>query len=429
MSLPGLPHELLLSICELLEKTRYINSLAQTNNQLYWHLNSYLYSVDVRATKGLALTWAAQHGLRRTAWLSLVEGADIESSRMGTIPHALRDLGFGHLPISLTPLQTALCYGSDSVARLLINHGAISSSSYPRQLSSCTNVHMAAAMGNIPTLKTLIDQGMDVNALDRRLRTPLHYAVTTQYRNWLEQAHVVMLLLSNNADPMAEDIEGTRPVSIGKKCTNPVFKLLCEKCTAIEAYEISLQDPQLFATWRRAKERCEEVASVEEKEEALWAEERREKQLAIARAKRDRNRNNKKRRTAAKRSMVRNKSPEREETSGKGETRDANRIYKLGAVGQRTAQSTINEESTLDNTRSETMDTAREAWSRMREEADQRRRSTMLLNTECDHPSGLWRCSTRKTCRFCGISMKGLFLCTDCESAICVRCNSEKSHI
>jgi hypothetical protein len=428
MSLPDLPHELLLSICELLGKTRYINSLAQTNNQLYWHLNAYLYSMDVRATKGSALTWAAQQGLRRTAWLSLTEGADIEASRMGTIPHPLRDLGFGHLPISLTPLQVALCYGSDSVARLLLNHGAISSSSYPRQLSSCTNIHMAAAMGNTAALKILIDQGMDVNACDRRLRTPLHYAVTTMYRNWLEQAHVVMLLLSNNADPMTEDIEGTRPVSIGRKRSNPVAKLLCEKRT-VEAYEISLQDQQLFVMWRMAKERCEAVALVEEKEEALWAEERKEKQLAIARTKRDRNRKNKKKRHAAKHRMVRDKSPEREEASGRGETRNANRIYEIGVAGQRAAQYTIKEESTLDSTRSETMDAAREAWSRMREEADQRRRSTTLPNTECDHPSGLWRCSARKSCRYCGISMKGLSFCTDCESAICMRCNSEKSQI
>jgi hypothetical protein len=101
--------------------------------------------------------WATQRGLRRTAWLSLAEGADIEALNVVTIPRLLRCLGFGSMSACLTPLQIALCYRSDSVARFIINRGAITSSSYPPELCSCTNLHIAAAMGLTSTLKTLID--------------------------------------------------------------------------------------------------------------------------------------------------------------------------------------------------------------------------------------------------------------------------------
>lgn len=118
------------------------------------------------------MRWAAKHGSRRTAWLSLVEGANIEALDLEMIPNGLKCLGFHSRSTYLTPLQTALCYGSDSVARTLIHHGAISSSTYPTELGNCTNLHMAAGMGLTFALKILIDQGMDVEVQDIQLRTP-----------------------------------------------------------------------------------------------------------------------------------------------------------------------------------------------------------------------------------------------------------------
>jgi hypothetical protein len=110
MSLPALPLELLLEIGKLLERFGYINALARTNKRLYWHLNNHLYFLDVQVTGGSALMWATQRGLRRTAWLSLAEGADIEALNVVTIPRPLRCLGFGSMSACLTPLQIALCY-------------------------------------------------------------------------------------------------------------------------------------------------------------------------------------------------------------------------------------------------------------------------------------------------------------------------------
>ena len=168
MSLPDLPHELLLSIGDLLDRCRDINALARTNRQLYWHLNSYLYRLDMQATGGSVLIWAAKRGLKRTAWLSLAEGASIEAPHAVTMPPALGCLGFDSMTTYLTPLQIALCYGSDSVARLLIKLGAISSLFYPPELCSCTSLHMAAVMGLTSVMKILVAQGTYIDACDKQ---------------------------------------------------------------------------------------------------------------------------------------------------------------------------------------------------------------------------------------------------------------------
>ncbi|PVH91543.1 ankyrin [Periconia macrospinosa] len=272
MSLPNLPRELLLSISDILHRLRYINTLAQTNRRLYWQLNSYLYSLDVHATGGSALAWAAQSGLRKTAWLSLAGGANTEAVNPITIPRSLECLGFRYTSIYLTSLQIALSHRSDSVARLLINHGALPSPVFPPKMCSRTNIHIAAAMGLTSALKIMINQGADVGARDGCLRTPLHYTVAIQGRNSLEQARVVMLLLSNNADPETEDAQGRSPISMGKKRSNPVAKILSGKGAIIEAYEISLRDQETFEAWRILKEN---------REEATWAAEKKTGQLSV----------------------------------------------------------------------------------------------------------------------------------------------------
>lgn len=365
--------------------------------------------------------WAAQRGLKRTAWLSLAEGADIEVSNVVTIPRPLRYLGFGSTSTCLTPLQIALCYGSDSVAKFLINHGAMSSSSYPPELCSCTNLHMAAAMGLTSTLKTLIDQGMNVEARDKQLRTPLHYAVTMRHQNSLEQARVVMWLLLNNADPRTEDSQGRRPVSIGKKRSNPIVKMQSEKGAVVKAYEISLQDQKLFEMWK------------ERQEEAAWAEEKKEKRLAIERAKRERDCEKvKKKRAVAEQRVAIGKSREQEEMARRKEAQKVAQKYAKERADELVAgQKIVEEEAKIEKVRSERRDAAREAWCRMRKEADQRSRVTskpdLLTKPECSHASGLWKCRARKTCQPCGISAKSLSFCTDCGFVTCMRCNLGKA--
>jgi hypothetical protein len=55
-----------------------------------------------------------------------------------------------------------------------------------------------------------------------------------------------MLLLANNADPNKEDLEGVDLVSIRKRRSNLVVRMLLEKGAAVRAYGISSQDQELF---------------------------------------------------------------------------------------------------------------------------------------------------------------------------------------
>ena len=101
-----------------------LNALVRVTKRLYWHLNDYLYRFDVRTTGGSALTWAARRGLKRTAWLSLSEGAEIEATQQVLIPRPLKCLGFKCAATFLTQFQIALCYGSEHIASLLVDRGA-----------------------------------------------------------------------------------------------------------------------------------------------------------------------------------------------------------------------------------------------------------------------------------------------------------------
>jgi hypothetical protein len=231
-----------------------------------------------------------------------------------------------------------------------------------------------------------------------------------------------MRLLLNNADPRTEDSQGRRPVSIGKKRSNPIVKMLSEKGVVVEAYEISLQDQELFEMW---KERQEE----ERREEAAWTEEKKEKQLAVERAKRERDREKvKKKRIAVEQRVAIRESQEQEEMARRREAQKVTQNYaKERADELVVAQKVVEEEARIEKAQSERHDAAREAWSRMRKEADQRSRVTTKLDLrtkpDCSHPSGLWKCRARKTCQYCGISAKSLSFCTDCGFVICMRCN------
>jgi hypothetical protein len=418
MSLPNLPHELLLSISDVLEKFRYINALNRTSKRLYSHLNHHLYSLDVRTRGGSALRWAAKHESKHTARLSLAEGADIEALDLVTIPCRLRCLGFYSRLTSLTPLQTALCYGSDSVATTLIHHGAICSSPYPTELGNCTNLHMAAATGLTFALKILVDRGLNVEALDMQLRTPLHYAATTQPRNSLDKARVVMLLLANDANPEKKDSRGLRPISIGKRRSNVVVRMLSESGAATQAYETSLQDQELFRVWRIAKKR---------REETEWAEKLKEKQLDVQRTTREWSRRKEKTKVTAEQRSIATRSQEREGM----ERQNSQSIVQACAKDQihqlAAAQRVVETKEVVEFAWPKRQEAAREEWSRLRKEADQRIRVTnvpdLLTKANCKHISGLWRCRTRKTCQSCGISAKMLSLCTDCGVVLCTQCS------
>ena len=429
MTLPDLPYELLLSIINLFNGFCDINAIVRVNKRLYWHLNDYLYRLDVLSTGGSALVWAAKRGLKRTAWLSLSEGAHTEALHRVKIPGPLRCLGFGNVTTSLTPLQTAICYGSESVARYLIDHGADSLPSYPTELCSCTSLHMAGAMGLTSVLKALIDQGINVEARDIQLRTPLHYALTVQHLEWPEQGRVVMWLLAKNADPGTEDSQKRRPSSFGKKCSNPFVRMLFKKGVEVATYETLFYDHEVFEIRRVVKERHEEKA---------WAKERKDKQLARERAvlvvaKRQRGREAaRKKRAATEQRMAVVRSQEQKKLARRTEALERElQSARENADKLIHAQRVVEEEARIENVRLERQEALREAWSKVRKDADQRSQATtksdLRAKSDCSHVSGLWRSKVRTTCQSCGRFVKLLSVCPDCGFEVCKQCSSGKA--
>ncbi|PLN86075.1 ankyrin repeat-containing domain protein [Aspergillus taichungensis] len=74
-----LPHELLLLIARYLPSQKDINSLVQTNRQLYALLNVFLCKFNIRHHRSSALTWAARNGKNDLIKRMLDAGASIAS--------------------------------------------------------------------------------------------------------------------------------------------------------------------------------------------------------------------------------------------------------------------------------------------------------------------------------------------------------------
>jgi ankyrin repeat protein len=88
-----------------------------------------------------------------------------------------------------------------------------------------TDLHYAASNGDVSAVKTLLDQGRDLNAFDDVGFTPLHHAANN------EHLEVVSLLLSAGADVNAHDEPhiGNNPIGeIAGKCSFEIAKILVD---------------------------------------------------------------------------------------------------------------------------------------------------------------------------------------------------------
>jgi ankyrin repeat protein len=125
-----------------------------------------------------------------------------------------------------TPLHYAAYHHQTQKAQFLLARGANSKTTGNNDE---TPLHLTcASYGNVRDIvRLLLDDGAAVDALDNRRNTPLHWAVGINHdRNFLDQGNLeaVDCLLSNGANPHAENKTGLSPLDFAWRCRRPEFK-------------------------------------------------------------------------------------------------------------------------------------------------------------------------------------------------------------
>ena len=375
MPLLNLADELLLLVAENLSTLRDLNGFTRTSDRLYLLLNDYLYRIDAQRVESSALLWAAEHGLEKTAELSLAEGADCEAIardiRRSSRRRPIRKFHFDEhssittqLLTSLTPLQLAIDHKHELVARLLIEHGADVRKAYPLRMAKCSPLHLASANGLAATVQLLLDKGAKLEAKDEEGQTPLHYTVKPNRNRPRGRGSMktVICLLENGARYGTRDRSGRRP-----------------------------QDLVGTMWWR----------SEQEQQEDSWAEKRIKQLLEAKEAQRivekwDRDRESARKKSIAAANVLRKKVVERKrerhlndclkEEAQRKETEEKvqTTAEEIEAAGKRAGEARVLEVSVR-----ERQDAARENWSKLREQAEQRAR---VLGTGKRHRL-FWLCS------------------------------------
>ncbi|AGJ98777.1 Ankyrin repeat domain protein [Wolbachia endosymbiont of Drosophila simulans wNo] len=104
-----------------------------------------------------------------------------------------------------TPLHIAIRYGHKEVAEFLLNEGANINALERRKW---TPLHTAVKSGKMEVAELLLDRGANVNAVDNLDMTPLHFALK------YNREELVRLLLDRGANVNSVDKKGRTPLSI-----------------------------------------------------------------------------------------------------------------------------------------------------------------------------------------------------------------------
>lgn len=186
MSLFSLPVELVQLIATFLDSEADINSLAQTNSLNYARLNAFLYQHDVQRSESSALIWAAKHGRKTTAHLSLRHGANTAATGSW---------------LGMTPLCWAAHNEDVSMAVLLLQDGGVNINARCSDSRRWTPLSFAAAQGSEDMVRLLLaDERTDVEAKDSRGLSPAFLAAS--------KGHLAVVKLLLETDRVNANSEG-----------------------------------------------------------------------------------------------------------------------------------------------------------------------------------------------------------------------------
>ena len=200
----SLSHELLLSICELLEEEDLLN-LSLVNCQVYNELDHQIYKLldcgrylahSAKVPANFCLWMAAEHNLVRILKKAISEGADINK---------------GGKFLKFTPLIVAANYGHAEIVRLLLEQSGINVNASDK--SGSTALHSASQYGHADIVSILLDQrGIDVIASDHGNQTALHLAAGCGH------ADIVRILLDRSGiDVNASDDDNQTPLHLASR--------------------------------------------------------------------------------------------------------------------------------------------------------------------------------------------------------------------
>lgn len=265
-SLSAFPGELVYMVVKYLDRPRDLCALIRSNRRMRDMLTPLLHTLAQEDKDGMnALCWAASRGDRFLVLLLLEKGFDInrehrqsESALACAVRHQrvsivklLLEKG-ANANARLYPYRAllhAVRLDDEAMAKELLMYGAHVTPRYP---NGYTALHQAAANGNIPILRLLLDSGARVDDTGGG-KVALHAAITNIHKHKIQSGHVstapdslevilarrseaVKFLLGRGANIDARDPEGRAPIHCAvMEGRETVVKLLIDNMADVEA--------------------------------------------------------------------------------------------------------------------------------------------------------------------------------------------------
>jgi len=201
MSLLSVPNEILTIIAEGITELKHLNALVRTSRKLYLTLNPHLYKLGIALPSDedheSVLHWALNTSQISTVDLLLANGQDIDEKLLAHtgITANWRGSWFLSRP---TALQAAVCNNNEPLVRLLLQRGA--------EITGKSNnyndaaLHVAANHGHSAMIRLLLSEGADINMKTKHFESaPLHYALYITNSKW-DTIPAIRTLLENGAN-------------------------------------------------------------------------------------------------------------------------------------------------------------------------------------------------------------------------------------